>query len=133
MENYSVLMRCGPDHHTAKSLTGDNTSVHHMAYELRDWADVQAACETLGQHGLRIIWGPGRHEIEHNNFVYIHDSCNHSFEYFIDLVIVMDKSSGFFRTSAMTQGPASAAQSLVAGGRLADLWRAAERRFPQRR
>lgn len=96
MGDYFVFMRCGPDHHTVNFLTGQNVFMHHMAFELKDWAHVSTACEVLGQNKIPIAWGPGRHEIGHNVFVYYRDPDDHVIEFFTDLDLMKDESLGFF-------------------------------------
>ena len=42
----------------------------HTAFELRDWAHLQTACDYLSLNGYKLLWGPGRHGIGHNLFAY---------------------------------------------------------------
>ena len=49
VEDFFVFMRCGPDHHTVNFLTGKKTKMHHIAFEVKDFAHIQAACELFGQ------------------------------------------------------------------------------------
>ena len=65
-EDFFCFMRCGADHHTINFATGKSSRMHHMAFELKDWAHVQTACDHLGRKDVPIIWGPGRHGISHN-------------------------------------------------------------------
>ena len=48
IEDWFVFLRCGPDHHTVNFVTGKKVQMHHMAFELKDWAHLQQACELLG-------------------------------------------------------------------------------------
>ena len=56
-EDFFCFMRCGADHHTINFATGKSTRLHHMAFELKDWAHVQIACDHLGRMNVPIIWG----------------------------------------------------------------------------
>ena len=47
MENFFSFLRCGPDHHTVNFRTGPKNFMHHIAFELKDWAHLGLACETL--------------------------------------------------------------------------------------
>ena len=47
-QDWFVFMRCGPDHHTVNFVRGKRTQMHHIAFELKDWAHIQAACDFLG-------------------------------------------------------------------------------------
>ena len=75
MADFFSFLRCGPDHHTI-NLMGSGTNRHfHTAFELRDWAHLQTACDHLSLKGYKLLWGPGRHGIGHNLFAY-HRSPN---------------------------------------------------------
>ena len=77
MENFFSFLRCGPDHHTVNFRTGDKNFMHHIAFELKDWAHLGLACETLGRHKRPILWGPLRHGIGHNLAIYHRDPDDH--------------------------------------------------------
>jgi len=64
------FLRCGPDHHTINLMQIDSNRHFHTAFELRDWAHLQTACDFLSLNGYKLIWGPGRHGIGHNLFAY---------------------------------------------------------------
>ena len=34
------FLRCGPDHHTVNFLTGKKTQMHHIAFEVKDFAQI---------------------------------------------------------------------------------------------
>src|SRR5436190_979194 len=50
--DWFVFMRCGPDHHTVNFVRGKRTQMHHIAFELKDWAQVQSACDFLGARNI---------------------------------------------------------------------------------
>jgi catechol-2,3-dioxygenase len=84
-EDFFCFMRCGTDHHTINFATGKSTRVHHMAFELKDWAHVGVACEHLGKMNVPIIWGPGRHGISHNIFLYHRDPDDQMVEFYTEM------------------------------------------------
>jgi catechol 2,3-dioxygenase-like lactoylglutathione lyase family enzyme len=96
IEDWFVFMRCGPDHHTVNFVRGKSTKIHHIAFELKDWAQVQVACDFLGQKNISIIWGPGRHGPGHNIFTYHRNPDDHIVELFTELDKMMDESLGYF-------------------------------------
>lgn len=96
MEDFFVFLRCGPDHHTCNFIASENRGMHHMAFELRDWAHVQTACDWLAGHGYRITWGPGRHGIGHNIFIYHRNPAGQIVELFTELDTMSDEAAGFF-------------------------------------
>jgi catechol 2,3-dioxygenase-like lactoylglutathione lyase family enzyme len=96
VEDIFAFLRCGPDHHTVNFLHGEQTHMHHVAYELKDWAHVQQACDLLGKRKVPIIWGPGRHRVGHNVFVYHRDPDDHVIELYTELDQMKSEALGFF-------------------------------------
>lgn len=96
MGDYFVFLRCGPDHHTVNFIDGSEPRVHHVAFELKDWAHVQTACEHLGRKDRKIIWGPGRHGVGHNIFIYHRDEDDHIVEFYIEMDQMKDEELGYF-------------------------------------
>jgi catechol-2,3-dioxygenase len=96
IEDKFVFMRCGPDHHTVNFLNGAATFMHHIAYELKDWAHVLTACEILGREKRPIIWGPGRHRVGHNIFVYHRDPDDNVIEFYTELDQMKEEELGFW-------------------------------------
>ncbi|WP_164738392.1 VOC family protein [Aquabacter cavernae] len=96
MEDFFVFMRCGPDHHTCNFISSANRGMHHMAFELADWAHVKAACDGLSRAGLQMTWGPGRHGPGHNIFTYHRNPQNQIIELFTELDVMSDEASGAF-------------------------------------
>jgi catechol-2,3-dioxygenase len=96
IEDKFVFMRCGPDHHTVNFVNGSSTFMHHVAYELKDWAHILTACEILGREKRPIIWGPGRHRVGHNIFVYHRDPDDNIIEFYTELDLMKEEELGFW-------------------------------------
>jgi catechol 2,3-dioxygenase-like lactoylglutathione lyase family enzyme len=96
MEDFFSFLRCGPDHHTVNFRTGDRTFMHHIAFELKDWAHLQIACETLGMHKRPILWGPLRHGIGHNIAIYHRDPDDHIIEFYTEMDQMKNEELGYF-------------------------------------
>ena len=94
--DFFAFLRCGPDHHTVNFLRGDEQRMHHFAFELKDWAHVQNACDLFGQRDVPIIWGPGRHGIGHNIFLYHFDPDHRVVEFYAEMDQMKDESLGYF-------------------------------------
>ena len=94
--DWFVFMRCGPDHHTINFVRGKRTQMHHIAFELKDWAHIQAACDFLGSKDIPIIWGPGRHGPGHNIYTYHRNPDDQIVEMFTELDKMLDESLGCF-------------------------------------
>jgi catechol 2,3-dioxygenase-like lactoylglutathione lyase family enzyme len=96
MGDFFCFMRCGPDHHTVNFVKGDTVKMHHIAFELRDWAHVEAACDILGRHAINLIWGPGRHSMGHNIFTYHYNPDGQIIEMYTELDRINDEELGYF-------------------------------------
>ena len=70
MGDFFSFLRCGPAHHTINLMQTGSDRHFHTAFELRDWAHMQQACDFLSLNGYKLLWGPGRHGIGHNLFAY---------------------------------------------------------------
>jgi catechol 2,3-dioxygenase-like lactoylglutathione lyase family enzyme len=70
MGDFFSFLRCGPDHHTINLMETGTDRHFHTAFEVRDWAHLQTACDYLSLNGYKLLWGPGRHGIGHNLFAY---------------------------------------------------------------
>jgi catechol 2,3-dioxygenase-like lactoylglutathione lyase family enzyme len=94
--DWFVFMRCGPDHHTVNFVRGKRTQMHHVAFELKDSAQLLAACDFLGGKKIPIIWGPGRHGPGHNIYTYHRNPDDQIIEMFTELDKMLDESLGYF-------------------------------------
>lgn len=97
MGDFFVFLRCNSDHHSLNLLRSDNDRrLHHIGYELRDWAHIQLACDVLARHDFPLVWGPGRHGPGHNLFTYHRDPDGNVVELFCELDVMLDESLGYF-------------------------------------
>ncbi len=96
VEDFFVFMRCGPDHHTVNFLTGKTTKMHHIAFEVKDFAQIQSACELFGEKRIPIIWGPLRHGPGHNVSTYHHNPDGEVVEFYTELDQMKDEELGYF-------------------------------------
>lgn len=91
-----VFMRCSPDHHTVNFISGRTVKVHHIAYELKDFAHLQASSDVLGARRIPIIRGPLRLGAGHNVATYHRSSDGHIIELFAELDRMTDEGLGYF-------------------------------------
>jgi catechol-2,3-dioxygenase len=96
IEDFFVFMRCNPDHHAMNFLQSKYKKMHHIAYQLKDWAHVQRACDHLASHDIPLVWGPGRHGAGHNIFTYHHDPDGQIIELFTELDTILNEETGYF-------------------------------------
>jgi catechol 2,3-dioxygenase-like lactoylglutathione lyase family enzyme len=96
MGDFFAFLRCGADHHTINLLRGKQTKMHHVAFETRGWDHIKECCDLLSEHGYPLIWGPGRHGIGHNIFIYHLTPDGQIMELYAELDQMMDEELGYF-------------------------------------
>jgi catechol 2,3-dioxygenase-like lactoylglutathione lyase family enzyme len=96
MGDFFAFLRCGPDHHTINFLHGSKNKMHHIAFESRNWDHIKNACDLLGKRKIPLVWGPGRHGIGHNLFIYHLNPDAQIMELYAELDQMSDEASGAF-------------------------------------
>jgi catechol 2,3-dioxygenase-like lactoylglutathione lyase family enzyme len=91
-----AFLRCGPDHHTVNFVTDEVPQLHHIAFEVKDWAEIQRACEWLARNNIHLVWGPGRHIIGHNIAIYHRNADKVRVEFFCEMDQMKDEALGYF-------------------------------------
>jgi catechol 2,3-dioxygenase-like lactoylglutathione lyase family enzyme len=91
-----AFLRCGPDHHTVNFVVDEVPQLHHIAFEVKDWAEIQRACEWLAKKGIQLVWGPGRHIIGHNIAIYHRNADKLRVEFFCEMDLLKDEALGYF-------------------------------------
>lgn len=94
--DFFAFMRCGPDHHTVNFVQGQKTKMHHIAFEVMDFAAIKDSSDLLGRAGKEIIWGPVRHGPGHNIATYHRNPDDQIVELFCELDRVVDDRLGWF-------------------------------------
>jgi catechol 2,3-dioxygenase-like lactoylglutathione lyase family enzyme len=95
MGDFFAFLRCSPDHHTINLVQGQAIKMHHIAFELRDWAHVKDACDTLSEAKTPLVWGPVRHGIGHNISIYHRNADGQIIEHFCELDRVVESTKTF--------------------------------------
>src|ERR1700691_4051018 len=52
--DFFAFLRCSRDHHTVNFWRDAKTSIHHIAFEVRDWSEIKRASDMLAQSGIRL-------------------------------------------------------------------------------
>ena len=94
--DFFVFMRCNADHHTVNFIKGDKVNMHHIAYEVRDFAHLQSACDILGQRKIPLAWGPVRLGPGHNVATFHRDPDDWMTEFYAELDQMKDEELGYF-------------------------------------
>jgi len=55
MGNRFSFLRCGPDHHTVNFVRYEEARLHHIAFEVKDMAEVQRSCDLLARNNIHIV------------------------------------------------------------------------------
>src|SRR5262249_34176844 len=90
-----AFLRCGPDHHTVNFVVDEVPQLHHIAFEVKDWAEIQRACEWLAKNNIHLVWGPGRHIIGHNIAIYHRNPDKVRVEFFCEMDLMKDDAVVF--------------------------------------
>ncbi len=96
IEDFFVFLRCNPDQHTVNFIRGPKQKMHHIAFELKDFAHLQDACELLALRKMPINWGPVRHGPGHNVAIYHRNADDQNVEFYIELDQMKDEELGYF-------------------------------------
>jgi catechol 2,3-dioxygenase-like lactoylglutathione lyase family enzyme len=91
-----AFLRCNTDHHTVNFVYDAEPQLHHIAFEVKDWAAIQHAAEMLAKHDIHLVWGPGRHIIGHNIAIYHRNADKVRVEFFCEMDLMKDESLGYF-------------------------------------
>ncbi len=91
-----VFLRCGVDHHTLNFARYDVPALHHIAFEVKDWAEVQRGCEVLHRNELQLVWGPLRHVVGHNVAAYHRNPDDIRIEIYCEMDLMKDEALGYF-------------------------------------
>src|SRR5262245_9394483 len=94
--DFFAFLRCSRDHHTINLLQADNANIHHLAFELRDEAEINRACDFLARKNIKLFWGPIRLLIGHNIAIYHKNPDAITVEFFTDLDLMYDEELGYF-------------------------------------
>ncbi len=87
-------LRCNPDHHGIALSEHDRAPMmHHLAFHVRDMAELVQQAEHLMHNGRHLLYGPGRHGPGGNLFIYFHDHDQNIVEFAADMEQIWDDDS----------------------------------------
>ena len=94
--DFFVFMRCNTDHHTLNFIIDEKPQLHHIAFEVLDWSEINKAGDWLARNKIHLVWGPGRHVIGHNVATYHRNSDLVRVEIFTEMDQIKDEALGYF-------------------------------------
>lgn len=87
-------LRCTPEHHgIAMSTHARAPMMHHLAFHVRDMAELIQQAEFLMKNGRILLYGPGRHGPGQNLFIYFHDAEENIVEFAADMQRIWDEEN----------------------------------------
>ena len=95
--DHFVFMRCSVDHHAVNFVRYDTPRLHHVAFEVKDWAEVQRSCEILARNKIQLVWGPLRHIVGHNIAAYHRNSDDLRVEFYCEMDLMYDEALGYWQ------------------------------------
>jgi catechol 2,3-dioxygenase len=87
-----TFIRCNADHHSIAFHPGEQSSLHHIAFEMADFDAVMRGAGRMRDAGRPIEWGPGRHGPGNNVFAYFVGPEDFVIEYTAEIEQVTDAS-----------------------------------------
>jgi catechol 2,3-dioxygenase len=87
----TCFMRSNHEHHTLACFLSDKTGIDHHSYEAGEWGVIKDWCDRMGQRGIPLMWGPGRHGPGNNLFVFIEDPDRNWIEISGELEVMYDR------------------------------------------
>ena len=90
------FLRCNTDHHTVNFVVDPKPQLHHIAFEVLDWAEIHKAVDYLAHNKVHLVWGPGRHVIGHNVATYHRNNDLVRVEIFTEMDQMKDEDLGYF-------------------------------------
>lgn len=84
------------DHHTVKFVVDEEQKLYDNAFEVKNWGELHRAAEHLARHDIRLVWGPGRRNIDHNIAIYHRNADEVRVEFFCEMHQMRDEALGCF-------------------------------------
>ena len=110
--DFFAFLRCSRDHHTINLLQADNANIHHLAFELRDEAEINRACDFLARKDIKLFWGPDPPPDRAQHRDLSQESRRHHGRVLHRSRPDARRGARLFRAAALAPGPAAAAEGL---------------------
>jgi Glyoxalase/Bleomycin resistance protein/Dioxygenase superfamily len=77
-------------------VVDDKPQLHHIAFEVLEWAEIRKATDFLALNKIHLVWGPGRHVIGHNVATYHRTTDLVRVEIFTEMDQMKDEALGYW-------------------------------------
>jgi catechol-2,3-dioxygenase len=91
----AMFLRCSTDHHTVNFFRGE-AKLGHLAFEVKDFAELVRASDYLVRRGFPLDWGPARHTIGHNCACYHTNPDGIRIEIYAEMDQMNDEELGYY-------------------------------------
>ena len=81
------------NHHNLFLIKRDTPGVNHLSFRVEGLDELMVGKEYLESKGWRLVWGPGRHTVASDLFVYFDSPAGGLFEYHADEDCILDPSA----------------------------------------
>jgi catechol 2,3-dioxygenase-like lactoylglutathione lyase family enzyme len=87
----TCFMRGNHEHHNLACFYQERSGMDHHSYEAGEWDTIRDWSDHLAEHGVRLMWGPGRHGPGNNLFIFAKDPDENWIEISAELEVVHDR------------------------------------------
>jgi catechol-2,3-dioxygenase len=87
----ACFMRGNHEHHNLACFLQDRAGIDHHSYEAGEWDTIRDWADRFAQHGVTLMWGPGRHGPGNNLFIFIEDPDGNWIEVSAELEVIHDR------------------------------------------
>ncbi|MEZ5764431.1 MAG: VOC family protein [Xanthobacteraceae bacterium] len=91
----AMFLRCNTDHHTINFFQGEE-KLGHLAFEVKDFAELVRASDYLVRRDFPLDWGPARHTIGHNCACYHTNPDGIRTELYAEMDQMNDEELGYY-------------------------------------
>ncbi len=93
--DHFVFMRCGVDHHTVNFVRYDTPRLHHVAFEVKDWTEIQRSIEIRPQQDTAGVGVRSGHIVGHNIAAYHRNGDDLRVEFYCEMDLMYDEELGY--------------------------------------
>jgi len=94
VKDFFCFLRTGQTHHIVAFAQSKHASLNHVSFELRGVDEFMRGTGRLMRHGIRPVWGPGRHGAGDNTFSYFREpTTGYVMEYTTELQQILDEAT----------------------------------------
>lgn len=91
----SIFVRSDAEHHSIAVFGNGKPGFDHFSLEAPNWNAIRDWADAFSAHGTKLCWGPGRHGVGNNLFLFVYDPDGRMVEISAELQILpLDHTPG---------------------------------------